>query len=302
MATLTVPYSFVSATSIVASEMNSNFGAVKTFVEALAAGTNLDTGSISSSKLSTATVQLLAPTGAINAFAGSIAPSGWLLCDGTAVSRATYSDLFALVGTTYGVGDGSTTFNVPNLKGRVPVGRDSTQTEFDVLGETGGAKTHTLATTEIPSHQHNISAYAHNASASTADLAHTHGVGTYGVSSSTTGITASTGTTGSHQHNLNYNGRNGTGSAGYAISDGTGFTGTLVKTAEAGDHSHTVSVSDAGHSHTLSGNSGGMSANGTHSHTITVDQHAAKNTDPTGDGGAHNNLQPYFVINYIIKI
>ena len=132
MATLTIPYSFVSATSIVASEMNSNFGAVKTFVEAIAAGTNLDTGSVTTSKLATATVQLLAPTGAINAYSGSIAPTGWLLCDGAAVSRATYSDLFALIGTTYGAGNGTSTFNLPNLKGRVIVGLDSSQTEFDV--------------------------------------------------------------------------------------------------------------------------------------------------------------------------
>jgi microcystin-dependent protein len=80
-------------------------------------------------------------------FAGSTAPTGWLLCDGTAVSRTTYSDLFAITSTTYGVGDGSTTFNLPNLKGRVPVGLDTSQTEFDVLGETGGAKTHTLTST-----------------------------------------------------------------------------------------------------------------------------------------------------------
>jgi len=72
---------------------------------------------------------------------GSAAPTGWLMCDGSAVSRATYAALFAVVGTTYGAGDGSTTFNVPNLKGRVAVGKDAAQAEFDVLGETGGTKT-----------------------------------------------------------------------------------------------------------------------------------------------------------------
>lgn len=84
----------------------------------------------------------------------SSARAGFLLCDGSAVSRTTYADLFAVIGTTYGAGDGSTTFNVPNLKGRVPVGRDSGQTEFDTLGETGGAKTHTLLTAEMPAHTH----------------------------------------------------------------------------------------------------------------------------------------------------
>ena len=81
-----------------------------------------------------------APIGTITPFAGSTIPDGYLTCDGTAISRTTYSDLFAVIGTTYGSGDGSTTFNLPNLKGRVPVGLDGTQTEFDTLGETGGSK------------------------------------------------------------------------------------------------------------------------------------------------------------------
>jgi hypothetical protein len=65
------------------------------------------------------------PTGSVISFAGSTAPSGWLLCDGSAVSRSTYSALFSVVGTTYGVGDGSTTFNVPDLMGRMPMGAGS---------------------------------------------------------------------------------------------------------------------------------------------------------------------------------
>lgn len=96
-----------------------------------------------------------APVGEIAAFGGSSAPTGWLLADGSAVSRTTYAALFAIYGTTYGAGNGSTTFNLPNAKGRQLVGRDSGQTEFDVLGETGGSKTHTLTTAQIPSHTHN---------------------------------------------------------------------------------------------------------------------------------------------------
>ena len=95
------------------------------------------------------------PLGGIVQYAGEVAPNGWLICDGSAVSRETYSDLYAVIGTTYGVGDGSTTFNLPNLKGRVPVGLDSSQTEFDTLGETGGEKTHTLTIDEMPNHRHN---------------------------------------------------------------------------------------------------------------------------------------------------
>ena len=85
-------------------------------------------------------VNINTPTGVIHIFAGSTAPSGWLICDGSAVSRTTYADLFAVIGTTYGSGDDSTTFNLPNLKGRVAVGLDSNDTDFDTLGETGGSK------------------------------------------------------------------------------------------------------------------------------------------------------------------
>lgn len=99
---------------------------------------------------------MVVPCGAVLPFAGTSIPSNWLLCDGSAVSRSTYADLFSKIGTTFGSGDGSTTFNLPNLKGKVPVGLDGTQTEFDTLGETGGAKTHTLVTSEIPSHTHGV--------------------------------------------------------------------------------------------------------------------------------------------------
>ena len=95
------------------------------------------------------------PTGSIQEFAGASAPAGWLTCDGSAVSRVTYPALFAVIGTTYGAGNGSTTFNLPNRKGRVGVGLDSGQTEFNTLGKTGGAKTHTLTVAEMPSHTHN---------------------------------------------------------------------------------------------------------------------------------------------------
>lgn len=96
------------------------------------------------------------PIGEITIWATSSAPTGWLVCDGSAVSRSTYSALFAIIGTTYGVGDGSTTFNLPNLKGRVVVGRDAADSDWDVLGETRGSKTHTLVEAEIPVHTHSI--------------------------------------------------------------------------------------------------------------------------------------------------
>lgn len=108
------------------------------------------------------------PVGGVQAYAGSTAPNGYLLCDGQAVSRTTYADLFDVIGTTYGTGDGSTTFNVPNLKGKVLVGYNSSETEFNTLGKTGGEKKHTLTTDEIPSHSHMMKGNSNPDSGSTA--------------------------------------------------------------------------------------------------------------------------------------
>lgn len=96
------------------------------------------------------------PPGVVNIYAGTTAPTGWLICDGSAVSRTTYSTLFGVIGTAFGSGDGSTTFNLPNFKGRVPVGVDSNDADFDNIGETGGEKTHTLNVNEMPSHKHQL--------------------------------------------------------------------------------------------------------------------------------------------------
>ena len=89
------------------------------------------------------------PPGTIVAHAGT-RPTGWLSCRGAAVSRATYPALFAVLGTRFGAGDGSTTFNLPDLRGRFPYGAS---VDADV-GNTGGAETHTLTVDEMPSHAH----------------------------------------------------------------------------------------------------------------------------------------------------
>jgi microcystin-dependent protein len=99
---------------------------------------------------------VLVPPGVMWDYAGSSAPSGWLLCDGSAISRTTYSGLYGVIGTTYGTGDGSTTFNLPDTRGRasVGVGQGSGLTNR-VLAAKGGEETHQLVTAEMPSHRHN---------------------------------------------------------------------------------------------------------------------------------------------------
>jgi len=107
------------------------------------------------------------PTGAVVPFGGSSAPTGFLLCAGQAVSRSTYSALFSVISTTYGAGDGSSTFNLPDLRGRVVAGQDDMggssadrltgQTggvDGDTLAATGGAETHVLTTAQLATHTH----------------------------------------------------------------------------------------------------------------------------------------------------
>jgi microcystin-dependent protein len=178
--------------------------------------------------------------------AGSTAPTGWLLCDGTAVSRTTYSDLFAITSTTYGIGDNSTTFNLPNLKGKVAVGRDSSQTEFNSLGETGGDKEVTLT------------------GAQSGTSAHLHAFGTLAAD-----IAANTGT---HTHTYT------------ETTDNTGDS-----TSARWDSS---SAASDGGAQTIGG--------GGHDHTVTMSGSTANSTAANATT-AHTNLQPYIVLNYIIK-
>jgi microcystin-dependent protein len=94
------------------------------------------------------------PVGTILMFGGSKAPPGYLLCDGLPVSRTIYAVLFGVLGTRYGIGDGSTTFNLPNLKNRFPVGLSPGTAPASALAQTGGEEFHTLTATEIPAHGH----------------------------------------------------------------------------------------------------------------------------------------------------
>lgn len=102
-----------------------------------------------------------APIGSLVMWAGSTPPAGgWLLCDGAAVSRATYATLFSVIGTTYGTGDGTSTFNLPDLRGRIPVGVGS-HADVDALGDNDGAP----LPSRRPKHKHTVN-----------DPGHSHGV------------------------------------------------------------------------------------------------------------------------------
>jgi microcystin-dependent protein len=94
------------------------------------------------------------PTGAIIPYAGSQAPIGFLLFNGQAVNRSTYAELFAAIGTIYGAGDGTASFNVPNLQGRFIVGLNPSDPSLSNLAGTGGEAKHTLSANEMPVHAH----------------------------------------------------------------------------------------------------------------------------------------------------
>lgn len=143
----------------------------------------------------TVTIGQTLPPGAMVDFGGTAAPTGYLGCDGTAVSRTTYAALFSAIGTTWGVGDGSTTFNVPDFRRRTAVGSGGTGTGTlgNAVGNTGGEETHVLTVPEIPGHTH------------TTPTANSTGAGGVPASAGTstpdsTPITGSTGGGGGHNN------------------------------------------------------------------------------------------------------
>ena len=224
-------------------------------------GTTTLAGDVTISGASTITqnsvIGRVSPSGSIVGFGGSSAPTGWLLCDGSAVSRTTYSDLFSAISTAYGVGDGSSTFNVPNLKGKVPVGRDAADASFDALAETGGASTVTLATSDIPSHNHTQNAHTHTQNS------HTH-------------------TQNSHTHNLH------SPVDGGLIGSTIGGFGSYYTRMNIGDSTNNLWIA--------------AGSTATNQNTTATNQNTTATNTTTGGGGAHSNLQPYVVINYIIAI
>jgi microcystin-dependent protein len=212
---------------------------------------------------------------------GDIKPSaaitpqaGWLACDGAQVSRVTYKSLFDTIGTTWGVGDGSTTFNVPDLRQKFLLGKAASGTG-NTLGATGGAIDHTHSV-NVGSHTHTISA----------DGTHNH-----------SGVTS---TTGDHSHTVNSHDHTFSGPTSIVTTGTTGLvtTGATGLNVAAVDHKHDV----------ISGNtsaaSPGTDTQGSHSHTINSDgsHNHGGTTGSSGSAPVTSDAAnpPYAVVNYFI--
>jgi len=205
-----------------------------------------------------ARISAMVPPGVISAYGGGSAPSGYLLCDNSAVDRTTYAALFAAIGTSFGVGDGSTTFNLPDLKGRVPVGRDALVVMFNTLGEDGGSRD------AVPvNHAHTVDGHEHGLGSHTHTIAHAHTSTNSGL-----GVTPKAVVAGSD----------------FAQQSGTPSDQTF----------YDLDVASTGPS--TNANSGGPSIPNTTGGTSP----GTDNGDVT-EAGTDKNVQPYQVINYIIK-
>lgn len=200
--------------------------------------------------------------GLIRMYAGSVAPEGYLMCDGSAVSRDQYSGLFDVIGTTFGVGDGATTFNLPDLSGKVPMGNSQTH----ALASSGGSET--VALTDLPAHIHTVPTHGHENTilATTPSLSHTI----------------------STQPAFNYNRPNATATR-YNARAGQGSR-TAYKGTSSVAATLSTKVGVTAHAATACTMSGAIS------------DASAMETETTGSGDAHNNMQPYVTMNYIISI
>lgn len=254
--------------------MNSADTALHTTVTGEIATAKAQAQAYSDAALAAAVTALAEPVGAIKMWLLTTAPSGWQFCFGQALSRSTNAALFAAIGTTYGAGDGSTTFNLPDLRGRVPAGRDDmggtaanrlttggSGVDGATLGAAGGAENVTLTAAQLAAHAHTASTTITTASAGTP--------------------AGSISSDGGHNHSLAAGQfANAVGSAGFFARGNSGAAGSVPTLTTDGVHNHTFTGSAlAAHGHTAS---------------TTVN-------NSTGGGGAHNNVQPSLVVNFIIK-
>lgn len=191
------------------------------------------------------------PPGVIWEYGGAAAPTGWLVCDGSPVSRSTYAALFAVIGTSYGAGDGSTTFNLPDRRDRFGVGAGSTYAR----GATGGAASATTSTSGAHDH---TGATGSTTLTESQIPAHTH--------------TGTTSTDGNHTHTVGNTGVLGGGGQLY-FQGNRDWSNTTTSTAGAHNHSFTTNSTGggSGHNHTIS-------SDGTHTHTVaTLPPYVASN-------------------------
>jgi len=240
------------------------------------------------------------PAGAIIVYAGASEPPGWLFADGREVSRTVYPELYAAIGTTYGAGDGSTTFNLPNLKSRFPLGKADSGTG-STLGGAGGALDHTHT---APSHTHSQANHDHPISHTHSVPGHHHDRGTLSVSSA-----------GSHNHGGQ------TASSTVSLGKMTSPNGQVVNNGlleqwnngyqgafTGGAHSHSIPT-DGTHGHGLLGLIGNTASGNNGDASLTT---ASQSTTTSGLGGAGSTgapsasvttsaNPPYLVVNYLIR-
>ena len=221
----------------------------------------------------------IVPTGTVVPFAGSKAPNGWLLCDGAAINRVAYAPLFEVVGETYGSGDGSTTFNLPDLRGRTAIGSgENAGLTSRALGQALGAENHVLIVGEMPNHAHGgtvgeAGSHSHSGIIS-ASGNHAHS-GTSNMANPKFYRTVFEGADTKSQANH----QKGWKSGGFFDRTDANFSNA--------DHTHNFDTNQAGdHIHALT-----IDSSGNHQHTISSE----------GGSQPHNNMQPSLALNYIIK-
>ncbi len=288
-------------------DINSNFSALNTDkVETSAIDTDTTLAANSDSKVASQKAikayvdalggqTYLVPTGAILPYGGSAAPSNFLLCDGTAVSRTTYLTLFGIIGTTYGIGDNSTTFNLPNLKNRVPIGAGA----GTVVATFASRSSDEITVTGLTSAANN------EFQTGQAVVFHTTGTVITGLTNDATYYVVRTGNLTFKLASSLANAQNGTVIT--LSGDGTGTrTFTLTFTTRTrgdygGEENHAMSSTELlSHTHTGTAATAGSGAgvtptdNGTQGDIGLV-------INATGGNVAMNNLQPFVVVNYIIK-
>jgi microcystin-dependent protein len=207
-------------------------------------------------------------------------PAGWLVCDGAEVSRDTYFALFALCGTAFGAGNGTTTFNLPDLRQRFLMGADdgagpapqpTRYTGSKIVGSSGGSETKSIATANLPSHTHLSVAHAHNGQTSLEVDEHVHGIGhshpgknTAGANQGHTHSVPNANANGNHAHNIGNTGQSG--SHGHGLGQGNRF------------------LKEDGGIHLLTGGGAGIDVSWSGNY-VTHDghEHTTPNTDTNGE-------------------